>query len=534
MTISGMWNLCRIALCATSYSVSLLIAFSFTAVLAQDMPSASILEPNNDGLEPLPPPLDDPDFAPLDPGREPAEATLPRFEPEPSRPVVPAATVTPAAYVLGSGDQIRVDVFRIEAYSGDYEVAIDGSLNLPMVGKVFIQGLTLEQAQGAIAQAYSTRLRRPIINIRLLSPRPLQISVAGEVSRPGGYTLGREGTQFPSLVNALQVAGGVTQSADVRQVLIQRRAGVSEPANEPPVIVADLWQFLTTGDARNNVTLRDGDTIFVPTRTTYDPEESRQLAVASFAADESQPLNIAVIGEVFRPGPYTVTGTARTGDAGLPGGSSGGGGIPPTVTRAIQVAGGIKPQANIREIQIYRRTRSGQQQTIAINLWDLLAEGDITEDVVLQEGDSVFIPQAAELLPGELAEVAAASFSPDTIRINVVGEVDRAGTVEIPPNTPLSQGILAAGGFDNRRARTVDVELVRLNLNGSVTRRTIAVDFAAGIDDEANPLLQNNDVIIVQRSLSATVADTVNTITTPLGGILSLFNIPRAILNLFD
>ncbi|NER81576.1 MAG: sugar ABC transporter substrate-binding protein, partial [Leptolyngbya sp. SIO1D8] len=340
--------------------------------------------------------------------------------------------------------------------------------------------------------------------------------------------LAREGTQFPSLVAALEEAGGVTQSADLRQIVIQRTtSGASQQT-----IVANLWQFLETGDLRYNLSLRDGDTILVPTRESFDPHESLRLAAASFAADENRPLNIAIIGEVFRPGPYTVTGTARTGAAGVPGGG-GGNSIPPTVTRAIQVAGGIKPEANIREIQVYRRTRDGQEQTIAINLWNLLAEGDITEDILLQEGDTVVVPEADTLLPAEIAEVAAASFSPNTIRVNVVGEVDNPGVIEVPPNTPLSQGVLAAGGFNNR-ARTSNVELIRLNLNGTVTRSSLAIDFAAGIDESNNPLLRNNDIIIVKRSASATIADTLDTLVTPLGRAFSLFTLPLSILNLFE
>ncbi|MEO0987761.1 MAG: polysaccharide biosynthesis/export family protein [Cyanobacteria bacterium J06639_14] len=430
-------------------------------------------------------------------------------------------TSSPDAYVLGAGDQIRIDVFRLPEYSGDYEVLVDGTLSLPRIGRISIAGLTLEQAERAISQAYAQRLRRPIINVFLVTPRPLSIGIAGEVSHPGAYTLQREGTQFPSLVSALEVAGGVTQSADLRQIVIQRSTGTGAQQT----IVADLWRFLETGDLRYNFSLRDGDTVFIPTRDSFDQAESLQLAAASFAADESRPLNIAVVGEVFRPGPYTVTGTARTGEAGVPGGS-GGTNIPPTVTRAIQVAGGIKPEANIREIEIRRRTRNGEEQVINVNLWQLLADGDITEDILLQEGDTVHIPRAENLLPEEISEVAAASFSPDTIRINVVGEVASPGVVEVAPNTPLSQGVLAAGGFNNR-ASTGIVDLVRLNPDGTATRSSVSVDFAQGIDENMNPLLRNNDIIIVRRSASATLADTLDTFIGPLGRAFSLFNIFR-------
>ncbi|PSN16437.1 sugar ABC transporter substrate-binding protein [filamentous cyanobacterium CCT1] len=445
--------------------------------------------------------------------------------PRPTSSSVPTANSDD--YTLGPGDQVRMEVFRISEYSGSYEVLINGSLSLPMIGQVSVVGLTLEQAELAISQAYAQRLRRPIVNLFLTSPRPLRIGIAGEVSKPGAYILSREGTQFPSLITALEAAGGVTQSADLRQVSIQRPL----VGGGRQTIVANLWQFLETGDLQYNMALRDGDTVFIPTQTSFNSREALQLAAASFSADEGRPLNIAVVGEVFRPGPYTVTGTARTGEAGVPGGSAGSN-VPPTVTRAIQVAGGIKPEANIRNIEVRRRTRNGQEQVIAVDLWELLVAGDITEDIILQEGDTVHIPLAAGLPPEEITAIAAASFSPDTIRINVVGEVVSPGMIEVPPNTPLSQGVLAAGGFNNR-ANNGTVELIRLNPNGTATRSTLPVDFAEGIDETMNPLLRNNDIVIVQRSATAALADGLDNLIVPLGRALSLFTLPFNLFNQF-
>ena len=150
---------------------------------------------------------------------------------------------TGESYLLGAGDTVRVDVFRLPNYSGEYEVLINGILNLPMIGQVNVSGLTIEQAEQTVSQAYSSRLRRPIIDIFLVEPRPLRVGIAGEVSRPGEYVLQREGTLFPSLVEALETAGGITQSADLRQVVIQR----PNVTGQQTTIVADLWQFLNTG-----------------------------------------------------------------------------------------------------------------------------------------------------------------------------------------------------------------------------------------------------------------------------------------------
>jgi polysaccharide export outer membrane protein len=114
----------------------------------------------------------------------------------------------PDSYILGAGDQVQVEVFRISEYSGEYEVLVNGALSLPMIGQVSVAGLSLEAAADVISQAYSQRLRRPIVNVYLINPRPLRIGIAGEVSHPGSYTLEREGTQFPTLIGALEAAGG--------------------------------------------------------------------------------------------------------------------------------------------------------------------------------------------------------------------------------------------------------------------------------------------------------------------------------------
>jgi polysaccharide biosynthesis/export protein len=445
---------------------------------------------------------------------------------------VPATTVRPTTvqaaasqletpYTLGPGDQLRVDIFRLPQYSGETEVLVDGSLNLPLIGTISVEGMTLEQASASLSQAYSQFLRRPIITLNLLNRRPLQLGVAGEVNRPGSYTLTPQGTQFPTITQLLEAAGGITQSANLRQIQIRR----PQRAGSEQTLSINLWQLLETGDSRYNITLRDGDTVFIPTAPANLAEASL-LAAASFAADANQPINIAVVGEVYRPGPYTVQGgTARTGEAGTPGGAASAASLP-TVTRAIQVAGGIKPLADIRRVQVRRPTRTGSEQTFEVNLWALLDTGDLRQDAILQEGDTIIVPTATNFDPAEASRTASASFSPDTIRVNVVGEVARGGVLELTPNSPLSQAVLAAGGFNNR-ARRGTVELVRLNTDGTVSRQRYPVDFAQGVDEANNPSLRNNDVVIVNRSGLASVGDALETILTPLGRVFSIFNFFR-------
>jgi polysaccharide export outer membrane protein len=94
----------------------------------------------------------------------------------------------------------------------------------------------------------------------------------------------------------------------------------------------------------------------------------------------------------------------------------------------------------------------------------------------------------------------------------------------VPPNTPLNQAILAAGGF-NVRARKRSVELIRLNPNGTVEKRAIEVDLAQGINSQGNPTLRNNDVVVVKRTAIASIGDTLGTVLNPLGSFVNLLRL---------
>ncbi|MBW4470077.1 MAG: polysaccharide export protein [Stenomitos rutilans HA7619-LM2] len=248
-------------------------------------------------------------------------------------------------------------------------------------------------------------------------------------------------------------------------------------------------------------------------------------------------LKIGVIGEVTRPGSYIIAsnlvsssavGTTDANQNGLGGQQQGGGNESgsqwPTVSKAIQAAGGITEQADIRQIQIRRPQGFNGEKARTINLWKFLSEGDLTQDVQVRDGDTLVVPKATSVDTTEALQIAISSFSPEAIRVNVVGEVTTPGSVAVRPNTTLNQAILAAGGFKAGRAKK-DVELIRLNPNGTVDRRTINVDFSQKLDEKNNPPLRNNDVVVVNRNGIAKIGDTVGTFLGPLGGILGLYGI---------
>jgi polysaccharide export outer membrane protein len=213
--------------------------------------------------------------------------------------------------------------------------------------------------------------------------------------------------------------------------------------------------------------------------------------------------------------------------AGTSGGQDGGAvgvGLP-NITRAIQLAGGITPQADIRNLKLRRPTRTGTEQTIDINLWQLLQSGDLNQDIIVQDGDTVVVPTATEINVSEATQLATTTLSPTRIQVGVVGEVKKPGSVELQPNSSLNQALLAAGGFNDSRAKSGAVDLIRLNPNGSVTKRIVQVDFAQGINEQTNPILRNNDVVVVSRNGITRTSDTLSTIASPLGIVVNLFRL---------
>jgi polysaccharide export outer membrane protein len=541
-------------------------------------------------------------------------------------------------YLLGGGDRIRVNVFEAPEYTGEYQIPPGGEINMPLIGSIPVSGLTTQQAADEIARRYARFLKRPLISVNLLAPRPINIFVAGEVTRPGSYSLSLQGTggnnpgvQYPTVLAALTTAEGVTLAADVTKVQLRRKVGRSGEQ----VVNLNLKEITQTGRIPIDITLRDGDTIFVPTATDFNVAESRNLFAASYAASRTSPRKVAIIGQVDRPGSYFLGGNdsaglptlmraiqlsggitsqadvrnikirrptrtgkeqtlninlwelLQTGDSNQdvvvqegdtiivptvtqvnraevtrlatttlaasrttprrvaiigqvfrPGSylvAAGGGndsgndsGGLPTVMRAIQLSGGITSQADVRNIKVRRPpTRTNKEQTLNINLWELLQTGDLDQDVVVEEGDTIIVPTATEVNTAEVTQLATTTLSPATIKVGVVGEVKKPGVTDLQPNSSLNQALLAAGGFNDARASSSSVDLVRLNPNGTVTKRAVKVDFSKGINEETNPILRNNDVIVVNRSVLARTGDTLGAVTAPLAPIFSVISLFR-------
>jgi polysaccharide biosynthesis/export protein len=440
---------------------------------------------------------------------------------------------TPDGYVLGPGDQVKVDFFNVPEFSGETIVLPNGTVNVPNLGAVSVQGLTLVQAANAITVRARSMLKRPVTTVNLINPRPIAISIAGEVNRPGSYNLSAVGSKssvsleaaIPSLTRTLQLADGITQLADLSQVQVRRqRPGAPGMMDS---ITVNLRQMLETGDNRQDLRLQDGDSIYIPAITTVAVKDARLLSSTSFSTKRDRPLQIVVAGQVNRPGSYTIGEYLNSAaNSNIASGELAGKTTisrTPSITQAIQVAGGITQLADVRKIEVRRLTKSGESKVVSVNFWDLLSTGDIQQDLPLQDGDTIVIPTATALDQGEVTTLATSSFSPGEISVIVVGQVEKPGAVKVPPNTPMNQAILAAGGF-NREARKSKATLVRLNPDGTVTKRDIKVNLAQGLNED-NPPLRNNDTIVIERSGAAGVGKFLTDLASPFSTLFSVFRL---------
>ena len=170
-----------------------------------------------------------------------------------------------ANYVVGAQDVLTVTVFNEPQLSGRFRVENDGQFNYPFLGRLQAAGTTLAE----IAALVKTRLadgylRDPQVTVDVEQFRSQNVFVMGEVRTPGRYTL----TGSVTLVEALAQAGSIAPTAGNEVLILRPRKTTSESPTLPDSGDADVQRVnlrdIQAGKLAANVTIRDGDTIFVP------------------------------------------------------------------------------------------------------------------------------------------------------------------------------------------------------------------------------------------------------------------------------
>ncbi|OQX86901.1 MAG: hypothetical protein B6D55_04835 [Candidatus Omnitrophica bacterium 4484_70.2] len=155
-------------------------------------------------------------------------------------------------YVLGPGDEIIIDVWGMIENRYDLVLNREGSVFIPKIGKVYLQGLTLNQAKKLIKEKFTKYYKKFQLSVSMGTLRTVKVFVIGEVNRPGGYEL----PSLATLFTALYAAGGPTKMGSLRNIRLIR--------NNKVITIADFYNFLIYGDKKEDRRLFSGDTIFVP------------------------------------------------------------------------------------------------------------------------------------------------------------------------------------------------------------------------------------------------------------------------------
>lgn len=184
---------------------------------------------------------------------------------------------TPKSYVLGPDDELSILLTGINESTTNAKVSPEGTVKIPYAGLVYVNGLSIEQAttqiKSKMVKAYpalASGQTKLVVNLGTV--RSIRVTIIGNVTTPGTYTI----SSLSTLFNALYQSGGATYSGSLRKIELIR--------NNKVIQIVDLYNFLQNGIQTDNVSLRDQDVIRIPIYTT----------------------RVAIDGSVKRPGIYEL------------------------------------------------------------------------------------------------------------------------------------------------------------------------------------------------------------------------------------
>jgi len=265
----------------------------------------------------------------------------------PARPSVQEARDTfVRAYRIGPGDLLELKVFEVKELDQLVRVSEDGSITLPLVGRVEVEGLTQEGVvQKLTGLLHAKYVKNPQVTLFIKEYKNQQVAVIGAVEKAGSYELvGRR-----NLLQIVSMAGGFSESAG-DEIFILREG----PDGKNETITIDLKDLLVNGNQALNVPIEPNDVINVPV---------------------NREVRVFVMGRVNKPG--AVRSKLSEGI---------------TLLQAIADAGGLAEGAKQSRVLITRKDKAGKEQKIRVNLKDVISGK--RKDLVLQEGDVVFVPES--------------------------------------------------------------------------------------------------------------------------------------------
>ena len=221
-------------------------------------------------------------------------------------------------YILGTGDKLKILFYEPENLTNIFEIMANGRAKIPFIGQFQLNNLTLSQAKKVIKKELQKDMIEPYFDIILEEPRPIKITLIGQVESPGLYTLPyklnipnnkaeeieNSVTSFkyhPTIVDLLKISGGVNHDSDFADIEVIRKFKYKNDVIKKKTKVSLLDLFLR-GKTENNIFLYDGDIIKIKKSETLD-SNSFKIIRANLMPKS---IPIFVVGEVQKPGKYEV------------------------------------------------------------------------------------------------------------------------------------------------------------------------------------------------------------------------------------
>ena len=237
------------------------------------------------------------------------------FERDPSTFSPVTNVPVPADYVVGSGDQLQVQLYGNQNRNLTLPVDRDGRVNFPELGPISVAGQRFSSVKEDLEQRVARQMIGVKASVSMGDTRSIRVFVLGEAQVPGSYTISGLGT----ITSALYAAGGIKRIGSLRDIQLKRGATV--------VRHLDLYDLLIRGDTTDDAKLLPGDVVFIP------------------------PLGetASVEGEVNRPAIYEIRPGA-------------------TVAELVRLADGMTPEADQAQAQLTRIDERGERRVLAVSL----------------------------------------------------------------------------------------------------------------------------------------------------------------------
>ena len=157
----------------------------------------------------------------------------------------------PLDYVIGPGDELKIQLFGSTKINRLVPVNREGNLITPELGSIEVSGLSFSEAKNKINSVVDASLIGTSVDISLAKIRSIQIFVLGNAFSPGAYTV----SSLSNISNVLFFSGGPTNNGSLRNISVKR--------NGDEIATLDFYEFLIKGNIKNDIRLQSNDAILI-------------------------------------------------------------------------------------------------------------------------------------------------------------------------------------------------------------------------------------------------------------------------------